>query len=49
MKIKTNIPNTQFFFDFSDPLKQIKMNPFGSKNSFENLYKNTREDQNFWL
>ena len=25
MKIKTNIPNIQFFFDFSNPLKQIKI------------------------
>jgi len=31
MKNKTNIPNILFFFDFSNPLKQIKMNPFGLK------------------
>ena len=31
MKIKTNIPNILFFFDFSNPLKQIKMKSFGSK------------------
>ena len=31
MKIKTNIPNTLFFFDFPTLEKQIKINSFSSK------------------
>ena len=42
-------PKSLFFFDFSNPLKQRKMNPFGSKNTFENLYKTLVNRRNFAL
>ena len=31
MKIKTSIPDTLFFFNFFNPLKQIKIDLFGTK------------------
>ena len=37
IKIKNQFPNTLFFFEFSNTLKQIKIKSFGSKNSFKNL------------
>ena len=42
MKIKTNIPNILFFFDFSNPLKQIKIKSFGSKTLLK-----TRKNEKF--
>ena len=49
MKIKTNIPNILFFFDFSNPLKTNKDEIFWHKNSFKNLYLNTRKREFLFL
>ena len=46
MKIKNQSQRLPFL-DFSNPLKQIKIKSFVLKNSFENLYINTRKNENF--
>ena len=49
MKIKTNIPNTLFFFDFFNPSKHEKIKSFTPKTLENFLLKHLRRWKNLLL